>query len=67
MQTKYKVARALSDRINVEVSNANQTRQLPIDNYVNIETKLLSYDSYLPSRLISYLSCKMCSKLYIKT
>ena len=48
MQTKYKVARALSDRINVEVSNANQTRQFPIDNFVNIETKLLSYDSYLP-------------------
>ena len=37
MQTKYKVSRVLSDRINVEVFNAKQIHQLPIDNDICIE------------------------------
>ena len=37
MQTKYKVSRVLSDRINVEVFNAKQIHQLPIDNAICIE------------------------------
>ena len=41
MQTKYKVSRTLSDRINVEVVNAKQILQLPIDDNINSETKLL--------------------------